>query len=190
MEEVNSKNDATTRTTSEAQTETSATAEREESASAAPRRTNNLSTNMNNNAKHGHSRALRILELHGQGYAQEEIAEMLGISQPTVSKELNRIIASIYDKPDAYALQAYSDQERSVAGLKAIGRQLWPIAKDDQLPPELRIKALSLLMQTYSKTMQGTKNRRDVRQWLREARREQNNTELAKKFGFGVSQVD
>jgi hypothetical protein len=108
---------------------------------------------------------------------------MLDISQATVSKELHRIIASIYDKPDAYALQAYCDQERSVAGLKAVGKELLPIAKDTRLPTELRIKALSLLMQTYSKIMQGTKNRRDVRQWLKEARAEQNIRALEQKFG-------
>jgi len=51
---------------------------------------NNLSTNMNNIDKHRHSRALCILKLHGRGYTQQEIAEIMDISQPMVSKEFNR----------------------------------------------------------------------------------------------------
>lgn len=187
QDENGSIKESTTRSdASEEQTGTSTTAKDREYSASAHGQTNNLRTKMNNIDKNRHSRALGILELHGRGYTQQEIAEILNISQPTVSKELHRVITSIYDKPDAYALQAYSDQERSIAGLKAVGKQLWPIAKDKQLPTELRIKALSLLMQTYSKTMQGTKSRRDVKLWLKEARAEQNSRELEQKFGIGL----
>lgn len=137
--------------TSEDRIGTSTVAKNHENMSADESPTNNSNTNMEYDDKHRHSRALRILELHGRGYAQKEIARTLDISQLTVIKELDRIKSSIYDEPDAYA-QAYCDQERSVAGLKVVGKELMRIAKDIQLPAELRIKALSLLLQTSVKS--------------------------------------
>jgi DNA-binding CsgD family transcriptional regulator len=140
---------------------------------------NNSGTKMN---KTRWLRAIQILELYNQGYSQTEIAEALGIGQATVSRELERIQHSIRDTADAHALKMYSDYERAVSGLNAVQDELWSIIEDPDVGVEARLRSLSLLTQTYGRTMQGTKTRRDLKLWMSEARKEEDARNLAKIF--------
>lgn len=97
--------------------------------SSAHRKTNNPSMDMNNNEAIERRKA-NVLDLDSKGYTQDEIAEELGISQPTVSRDLKEAHDSIAKSRTGYVQQALRDHERTKLGQNKALKGLWSIAED------------------------------------------------------------
>lgn len=133
--------------------------------SSSHRKTNNPSTDVNNNEAIERRKA-KVLDLDSMGYTQDDIAEELGISQPTVSRDLKEAHDSIAKSRTAYVQQALRDHERTKLGQNKALKGLWSIAEDPATPPGDKLRAYSLIIQCNTRKTQATTMSRALSQWL------------------------
>ena len=106
-----------------------------------------------------------VLELDCKGYTQQEIAEKVGVSQPTVSRYLKEVHDSIVESGLNNVRQAYRDHHRAKLAPDRAMKGLWSIAEDVNTPPALRLRAYSLIMQGNSRKSQATSITRTLSEW-------------------------
>jgi IS30 family transposase len=103
-------------------------------------------------------RLAKVLSLHSKGSSQEEIAQLLGINQSTVSRDLKQIRRKARKKIEQTVSEDIPFEfERCMAGLDQVIKTLWDIAEGKNTPKTTtkdRNYALSLLMQCYSKRIE------------------------------------
>ena len=125
---------------------------------------NNSSMDVNN-IEASEQRKAKVLELYSKGYTQQEIAEELGISQPTVSRNLKEAHDSIAKSRTEY-VQALRDHERTKLGQNKALKGLWSIAEDPGTPPSDKLRAYSLIIQCNTRKSQATTIARALSTWL------------------------
>ena len=133
--------------------------------SSAHRKTNNSRMDVNNNEAPERRKA-KVLDLDSKGYTQDEIAEELGISQPTVSRDLKEAHDSIAKSRTDYVRQAFRDHERTKLGQNKALKGLWSIAEDSATPPSDKLRAYSLIIQCNTRKNQATTIARALSQWM------------------------
>jgi transcriptional regulator len=91
-----------------------------------------------------------VLSMYAKGMTQIEISAQLGISQSTVSKELNRL-RRLEDSKDF--ITRFSDLQleyaRHTAGTDAILKKMWEFVDDEKIHIKYRIVALFKLIELY-----------------------------------------
>jgi predicted transcriptional regulator len=91
------------------------------------------------------------LELTAQGYNTVEIAEMLGVSRPLISLDLQYLREQAKENIKLYVDEKLpSEYEKCLVGLKTILTEAWKIAKNSTDGRE-KVQALSLAKDCYSK---------------------------------------
>jgi predicted transcriptional regulator len=107
----------------------------------------------------------KVLDLDCKGYTQVEIAEAVGISQPTVSRYLKEARDTTVESKTEYAKQAIQDLERTKRGHDRALKGIWSIAEDPNAAPADRLRAYSLIVQCNSRRTQTSTTSRLLSQW-------------------------
>jgi transcriptional regulator with XRE-family HTH domain len=85
--------------------------------------------------------------LHSKGLTQQEMANMLGISQSTVSRELKSMIKharkKLYDFLDK---ESFFEYHRWKTGIDEAIKLTWQVAAEQDAPAQQRLRALEMLI--------------------------------------------
>ena len=99
----------------------------------------------NNNFSRTEWRKSKVMELSSQGYTQSEIAKILQISQPTISRDIQ------YLKQLARTnITKYIDHElpfeydKCLAALNSLQKKAWEISDNEETDEKTKVQALSL----------------------------------------------
>jgi|GEM_PF-3805938 transcriptional regulator with XRE-family HTH domain len=113
-----------------------------------------------------------LILMHSRGLSQKEMAKVLGISQPTVSRELKAIIKRtrrvLFEFLDKEGLFEY---HRWKAGYDEIIKLTWDIATGADTSPRERLKALDMLYMFNRSRLTDINSLYEIRHHLKEERR-------------------
>jgi hypothetical protein len=99
-------------------------------------------------------RRLKVLELISQAMSQCKIAEQLGVSQATVSLDLQYVKCKSQEKMRTHIEERIPMQyEECLTGLKLILRKIYEIIGDKSRRTEEQLAAMNLAVNIYGKLM-------------------------------------
>jgi DNA-binding transcriptional regulator LsrR (DeoR family) len=127
---------------------------------------NNSSVDVNENNEEILRSRNRVLDLDSKGYTQQEIADTIGISQPTVSRYLKEARESAVNSRTEYVRHAFHDLERTRMGQDRALKGLWSIAEDPAASFSDKLRAYSLIVQCNTRKSQSNTIARALSQWL------------------------
>jgi predicted transcriptional regulator len=96
----------------------------------------------------------KVKELLTQGYAQYEIASLLHISQPTISRDIHYIQKEIRKSAENYAEHLFEIYRNTLLGLDEAIKKLWGTINSPRTDAKERIKAITLMRQYYKDTLE------------------------------------
>jgi predicted transcriptional regulator len=96
----------------------------------------------------------KVKELLTRGYAQYEIASILHISQPTISRDIHYIQREIRKSTDNYGEHLFEIYRNTLLGLDETIKKLWQIIDSPRTDSKERIKAIALLKECYNERLQ------------------------------------
>jgi len=108
----------------------------------------------------------KVLGLDSKGYTQQEIADELGISQPTVSRYLKEAREFAVEFRTEHSRRAIHDFQRQRIGQKRVLKGLWKIAEDPATSNSEKLRAYSLILQCNSRNNQFTLAAHDLSAWV------------------------
>ena len=93
----------------------------------------------------------KVRELLIRGYSQYEISNILHISQPTISRDIDFIRNQTSSAPERKDLahRMYYEQQNSFDGVGEVMKNLWLIIDNPKIEAKEKIKAMNLIMQCY-----------------------------------------
>ena len=106
-----------------------------------------------------------VLEMDCKGFTQREIAQKLGISQPTVCRYLKKAQESVMESRMDYVKQAIGEHHRAKLGQDRALKGLWSIAEDPSTLPGDKLRAYALIIQCNARKSQGATIARNLSQW-------------------------
>jgi predicted transcriptional regulator len=122
-----------------------------------------LNENNEQNARYGISlnkyrnqiswRRNKVKDLLTRGYAQYEIANVLHISQPTISRDIHYIQREIRKSSDNYGEHLFEIYRNTLLGLDESIKKLWEIIDSSRTDSKERIKAITLLKECYQERL-------------------------------------
>lgn len=101
-----------------------------------------------------------VFELSVKGYTQTEIANQLGVSQPTVHRDLQDAKTQFCSTRERFYDIIVEQTLKTVSGTDLISKQLWQMLEDKKTSNQHRLTAASLLMKLNASRTQpiaGTK---------------------------------
>lgn len=107
----------------------------------------------------------KALELYSKGYTQDEIAQEMGISQPTVSRYVKERSDIARQSRMGYVEQQMSEHEITIMSQNRVLKGLWAMADDPSIPSSERLRAYSLILQCNTKKTQAHSIARSLSQW-------------------------
>jgi predicted transcriptional regulator len=96
----------------------------------------------------------KVKELLTRGYAQYEIANLLHISQPTISGDKHYIQKELRKSTANYAEHLFEIYRNTLLGLDETIEKLWQIIDSPRTDSKERIKAITLLKECYNERLQ------------------------------------
>jgi predicted transcriptional regulator len=100
---------------------------------------------MNNNNLSTEWRRSKVMELSSQGYNQSDIAKILQISQPTISRDIQYLkqlarsnITKYIDKELPF------EYDKCLAALHSLQKKAWEISQNSETEERTKVQALSL----------------------------------------------
>jgi predicted transcriptional regulator len=115
---------------------------------------NNSNTNNKYSRELIEIRRLRVLELISKATSQSKIAEQLGVSQATVSLDLQYVKENAHNKMKTHIEERIPMQyEECLTGLKLILRKTYEIVEDKSKRSEEHLAAMNLAVNIYGKLM-------------------------------------
>jgi hypothetical protein len=100
------------------------------------------------------NRLSKIISLYSKGHTQSEIAEIVGVDQSTVSRDLQFIKQEAKKRIEKYLNEdILFEYLRYMAGSNEVTRHLWDIVQNEENARD-KMNALSLLMQCYNKRLE------------------------------------
>ena len=105
--------------------------------------------------KNGHNKMMidwrrnKVLELSSQGNNQVDIASILQVSEPTVSRDLSYLKKQAKTNIKKYIDERLPEYEKCLVGLTSILKEAWTTAQNAKDKRE-KIQALSLAKECYS----------------------------------------
>jgi predicted transcriptional regulator len=122
-----------------------------------------LNQNNEQNARYGISlnkyrnqiswRRNKVKDLLTRGYAQYEIADVLHISQPTISRDIHYIQREIKKSSDNYGEHLFEMYRNTLLGLDESMKKLWEIIDSPKTEAKEKIKAITLLKACYKERL-------------------------------------
>jgi predicted transcriptional regulator len=98
-------------------------------------------------------RRSKVRDLLIRGYSQTEISDILHISQPTISRDINRIYQDRKKRQQRFGNEFFLNLQNTLAGLTEIIKKSWTIVDDPQADQKERMKAMSIILQCYDKRL-------------------------------------
>jgi predicted transcriptional regulator len=95
----------------------------------------------------------KVRDLLIRGYSQTEISDILHISQPTISRDINRIYQDRKKRQQRFGNEVFLNLQNTLAGLTEIIKKSWTIVDDPQADQKERMKAMSIILQCYDKRL-------------------------------------
>jgi predicted transcriptional regulator len=95
----------------------------------------------------------KVRDLLIRGYSQTEISDILHISQPTISRDINRIYQDRKKRQQRFGNEFFLNLQNTLAGLTEIIKKSWTIVDDPQADQKERMKAMSIILQCYDKRL-------------------------------------
>lgn len=96
----------------------------------------------------------KVKELVIRGHSQYEISNILHISQPTISRDMNKIYQHSKKRQRNSFDELYFEFRNTLAGLTELVKKSWTIVDDSKTEQKERIKAMSLILQCYNKRLE------------------------------------
>src|SRR5215212_8224193 len=91
----------------------------------------------------------KVKELLTRGYAQYEIANVLHISQPTISRDIHYIKKEIRKSAENYAEHLFEIYRNTLLGVDEVIKKLWVTIDSPRTDAKEKIKAITLIRQCY-----------------------------------------
>jgi predicted transcriptional regulator len=91
----------------------------------------------------------RVRELLARGYHQDEIANTLHISQPTISRDIHYIQKEMCKTAENYDEHRFEVYRSNLLGLDEMIKKLWTIVDSSKTDSKEKIKAITLIGQCY-----------------------------------------
>jgi predicted transcriptional regulator len=91
----------------------------------------------------------KVKELLTRGYAQYEIATVLHISQPTISRDIHYIQKEIRKSAENYGEHLFEIYRNTMLGLDETIKKLWVTIDSPRTDAKERIKAITLIRECY-----------------------------------------
>ena len=91
----------------------------------------------------------KVKELLTRGYAQYEIASLLHISQPTISRDIHYIQKEIRKSAENYGEHLFEIYRNTMLGLDETIKKLWATIDSPRTDAKERIKAITLIRECY-----------------------------------------
>jgi predicted transcriptional regulator len=99
-------------------------------------------------------RRSKVKDLVIRGYSQYEIASILHISQPTISRDINSIYQHKKKSPHNSFNESSFELRNMLAGLVELVKKSWSIIDSPKAEQKEKIKAMSLILQCYNKRLE------------------------------------
>lgn len=96
----------------------------------------------------------KVRELLARGYHQDEIAHMLHMSQPTVSRDIHYIRKEICKNSENYGEHLFEVYRNNLQGLDEMIKKLWMIVDSPKTDSKEKIKAIMLIGQYYRERLE------------------------------------
>jgi predicted transcriptional regulator len=96
----------------------------------------------------------KVKELLIRGYSQTEISDILHISQPTISRDINTIFQDRKRRQQRFGNEFFLNLQNTLAGITEIIKKSWTIVDDHKSDQKERMKAMSIILQCYDKRFQ------------------------------------
>jgi predicted transcriptional regulator len=94
-------------------------------------------------------RRSKVKELLTRNYAQYEIANLLHISQPTISRDIKYIQKEIKKSTENYGEHLFETYRNTLLGLDEAIKKLWTIVDSPKTEAKEKIKAITLIGEYY-----------------------------------------
>src|SRR5688572_8084172 len=91
----------------------------------------------------------KVRELLARGYHQDEIANTLHISQPTISRDIHYIQREKRKNSENYGQHLFEVYRNNLQGLDEMIKKLWTIVDSPKTDSKEKIKAITLIGQYY-----------------------------------------
>jgi predicted transcriptional regulator len=91
----------------------------------------------------------KVKELLARGYNQHEIANILHISQPTISRDIHYIQIEMRKSAENYDKHRFEVYRNNLLGLDEMIKKLWTIADSPKTDSKEKIKAITLIGRCY-----------------------------------------
>jgi predicted transcriptional regulator len=91
----------------------------------------------------------KVKELLTRGYTQYEIASLLHISQPTISRDMHYIQKEIRKSAENYGEHLFEIYRNTMLGLDETIKKLWATIDSPRTDAKERIKAITLIRECY-----------------------------------------
>jgi predicted transcriptional regulator len=92
----------------------------------------------------------KVKELLIRGYSQYEISNILHISQPTISRDINNIYEHKEKRQKKYGKDLVLEVQNTLAGLAELIKKSWTTVDDPKTESKEKMKAISFIMQCYN----------------------------------------
>jgi predicted transcriptional regulator len=96
----------------------------------------------------------KVKELLVRGYAQYEIANLLHISQPTISRDIHYIQKEIRKSAENYSDHLFEIYRNTMLGLDETIKKLWVTIDSPRTDAKEKIKAITLIRECYKDRLQ------------------------------------
>ncbi|HEY7079683.1 MAG TPA: hypothetical protein VH500_08280 [Nitrososphaeraceae archaeon] len=98
-------------------------------------------------------RRSKVRELLIRRYAQYEIASLLHISQPTISRDIRYIQKEIKKSTDNYGEHLFETYRNTLLGLDEAIKNLWTIVDSGKTDAKEKLKAITLMRELYKERL-------------------------------------
>jgi predicted transcriptional regulator len=106
-------------------------------------------------------RRAKVLEMFNKGFSQIEMAEVLGVDQSTISRDVNALSIHASRGMDKIFEHHFLEIERMGAMHDAAMKRIWELVDNKDLTVRQRMEALSLLLKCYNSRKEAIPSRRD-----------------------------
>ena len=96
----------------------------------------------------------KVRELLARGYHQDEIANTLHISQPTISRDIHYIQREKRKNSENYGQHLFEVYRNNLQGLDEMIKKLWTIVDSPKTDSKEKIKAIMLIGQYYRERLE------------------------------------
>jgi predicted transcriptional regulator len=98
-------------------------------------------------------RRSKVKELLTRNYAQYEIANILHISQPTISRDIKYIQKEIKKTTENYGEHLFETYRNTLLGVDEALKKLWAIVDSPKTEAKEKVKAITLIKEYYKERL-------------------------------------